>query len=243
MAVNRDKPDRWKADIEQSVDMYNDWFIRFAPEAYRTTRFQTTIDVRATLEATENLTDIDVELLRANPSILPTLRLARTAWVMAARPLLEAAANAGYEGNVAIPVYLGDALQLHYQTGDLFVGSDIGIEVEGDEFDKRLIFPIRLVEQADTFDRLMSDMADAIERGHDPLVALDDHGITDPGQRQTLATTIQRIANRAICQVAHGTMGRFGGEFRLQNGVGSGKTQTQYVLSGCVLCRVCRADG
>ena len=76
MAVNRDKPDRWKADIEQSVDMYNNWFIRFAPEAYRTTRFQTTIDVKATLEATENLTDIDVELLRANPSILPTLRMA-----------------------------------------------------------------------------------------------------------------------------------------------------------------------
>ena len=118
------------------------------------------------------------------------VRLARTAWVMAARPLLEAAANAGYEGNVAIPVYLGDALQLHYQTGDLFVGGDIGIEVEGDEFDKRLIFPIRLVEQADTFDRLMSDIADAIERSHDPLVTLDDHGITDPAQRQTLATTI-----------------------------------------------------
>ena len=76
MAVNRDKPDRWKADIEQSVDMYNNWFIRFAPEAYRTTRFQTTIDVKATLEATENLTDIDVELLRANPSVLPTLRMA-----------------------------------------------------------------------------------------------------------------------------------------------------------------------
>lgn len=118
------------------------------------------------------------------------VRLARTAWVMAARPLLEAATNAGYAGNVAIPVYLGDALQLHYQTGDLFVGGDIGIEVEGDEFDKRLIFPIRLVEQADTFDRLMSDIADAIERGHDPLVALDDHGITDPTQRQTLTTTI-----------------------------------------------------
>ena len=79
----------------------------------------------------------------------------------------------------------------------MFVGSDIGIEVEGDEFDKRLIFPIRLVEQADTFDRLMSDMADAIERGHDPLVALDDHGITDPDQRQTLATTI------AIMQELH----------------------------------------
>ncbi len=118
------------------------------------------------------------------------VRLARTAWIMAARPLIDAAAEAGYEGNVAIPVYLGDALQLHYQTGDLFISGDIGIEVEGDEFDKRLIFPIGLVEQADTFDLLMSDIADAIERGHDPLVALDDHGIADPTQRQTLATTI-----------------------------------------------------
>lgn len=27
MAVNRDRPDRWKADIARSVDMYNDWFI------------------------------------------------------------------------------------------------------------------------------------------------------------------------------------------------------------------------
>ena len=119
------------------------------------------------------------------------VRLARTAWIMAARPLIDAAAEAGYEGNLAIPVYLGDALQLHYQTGDLFISGDIGIEVEGDEFDKKLIFPIGLVEQADTFDLLMSDIADAIERGNDPLVALDDRGIVDPNQRQTLTTTIE----------------------------------------------------
>ena len=25
MAVNRDKPDRWKDDITRSVDMYNNW--------------------------------------------------------------------------------------------------------------------------------------------------------------------------------------------------------------------------
>lgn len=38
MAVNWDKPDRWKQDIAQSVDMYNDWFLRFAPKAYRKAR-------------------------------------------------------------------------------------------------------------------------------------------------------------------------------------------------------------
>ena len=65
MAVNRDNPDRWKADIAQSVDMYNDWFMRFAPEAYRTTRLQTTKDVEETLRATKNLTDIGVTILCA----------------------------------------------------------------------------------------------------------------------------------------------------------------------------------
>ena len=75
MAVNRDKPDRWNQDIAQSVDMYNDWFLEFAPETYRTTRVQTTEEVRETLEATNSLRDVGVTLLKANPTILPTLRM------------------------------------------------------------------------------------------------------------------------------------------------------------------------
>ena len=55
MAVNLDKPDRWKQDIARSMDMYNDWFLQFAPETYRVTRVQTTEEVRQTLEATNNL--------------------------------------------------------------------------------------------------------------------------------------------------------------------------------------------
>ena len=75
MAVNRDKPDQWKKDIAESVDMYNDWFVRFAPEAYRTTRVETTKDVETTLKATENMTDLGAALLKENPSALPTLRM------------------------------------------------------------------------------------------------------------------------------------------------------------------------
>ena len=41
-------------------------------------------------------------------------------------------------------------------------------------------------ERADTFDPLLSDVADAIERGADPHVALDDHAITDSYERETL---------------------------------------------------------
>lgn len=75
MAVNRDKPDRWKNDITTSVDMYNNWFVTFAPRAYRETRLQTSRDVEASLRVTGYLTDISVMLLRRHPDVLPTLRM------------------------------------------------------------------------------------------------------------------------------------------------------------------------
>ena len=75
MAINRDKPDLWKGDIARSVDMYNEWFMNFAPDAYRSTRVKTTEAVEKTLKATENLTDIRTAVLKENPSVLPTLRM------------------------------------------------------------------------------------------------------------------------------------------------------------------------
>lgn len=75
MPVNLDKPQQWKADIAQSVDMYNDWFMRFAPKAFRETRVQTTKDVEAALRDTDNLTNIRPTTLRRHPEILPTLRM------------------------------------------------------------------------------------------------------------------------------------------------------------------------
>ena len=75
MAVNRDKPDRWKVDVAMSVDMYNTWFIDFAPQAFRETRIEVTKDVAASLIATDNLKNLHLEILRQNPSILPALRM------------------------------------------------------------------------------------------------------------------------------------------------------------------------
>lgn len=75
MPINLDKPQQWKADIAKSVDMYNDWFMRFAPVAFRSTRVQTTKDVEAALKASNNLTNIKPSLLRQHPEILPTLRM------------------------------------------------------------------------------------------------------------------------------------------------------------------------
>ena len=76
MAVNSDKPSQWKSDIARSVDFYNNWFLRFAPQVYRNTRVETTKQVESAMKQTANLTNIAPITLRQNPSVLPILRMA-----------------------------------------------------------------------------------------------------------------------------------------------------------------------
>lgn len=76
MPINADKPHLWKADIERSIDFYNDWFIRFAPETYRTQRIITTEAVLTAFQKTGNLTRIVPEVLQEAPGLLPILRMA-----------------------------------------------------------------------------------------------------------------------------------------------------------------------
>src|SRR6266566_1053241 len=76
LSVNRDKPDRWKADIAQSVDLFNIWFMEFAPKAFRETRIKRTEQVESALGWTDNLTRITPDLLREHSDILPMLRMA-----------------------------------------------------------------------------------------------------------------------------------------------------------------------
>lgn len=75
MVINANKPDRWKADIAASVDFYNDWFMKFAPKAYRETRLASTKQVQTALKATCNLADITPKVLRENPDTLEMLRM------------------------------------------------------------------------------------------------------------------------------------------------------------------------
>ena len=75
MSVNRDKPDLWKKDILQSVDLYNSWFMEFAPKAFRETRITTANSVERALVDTNYLQDISVALLKNHPEVLPILRM------------------------------------------------------------------------------------------------------------------------------------------------------------------------
>lgn len=75
MSINRDKPDLWKNDILQSVDLYNSWFMEFAPRAFRETRVTTASSVERALIDTSYLRNISVELLKNHPEVLPILRM------------------------------------------------------------------------------------------------------------------------------------------------------------------------
>lgn len=73
--INADKTHLWKADVAASVDQFNQWFMQFAPRAFRATRLKTTEHVKAALLVTHDLRNLDAATLRANPSALPTLRM------------------------------------------------------------------------------------------------------------------------------------------------------------------------
>jgi hypothetical protein len=75
MAVNLDKPQHWKEDIALSVDLYNKWFLKFAPRTYREERGKATKDVEAMLGRTNRLRSLTPNELTENPSILFALRM------------------------------------------------------------------------------------------------------------------------------------------------------------------------
>ena len=125
------------------------------------------------------------------------VHLARAAWVLAAQPAIQAAVDTGFAASITVPIYLGDALQLRFRTGDMFAAHDVTLQVE-DEENTELVFPRRLVDRAEDFDALMGDIAEYIESGEDAHLALDDHHVSDPDERRTLEKTIaamQRLHN------------------------------------------------
>ncbi len=75
MPINADKPHLWKADTRASVDQFNRWFMKFAPKAYRDTRTKAIESVEKGLKLTNYLAIVTPGVIKANPSILPTLRM------------------------------------------------------------------------------------------------------------------------------------------------------------------------
>ncbi len=75
MPINADKPHLWKADTSASVDQFNQWFMNYAPKAYRDIRIKTVEHVEHGLKMTADLTIITTAVIKQYPRILPTLRM------------------------------------------------------------------------------------------------------------------------------------------------------------------------
>ena len=95
--------------------------------------------------------------------------LARAAWVLAAKPAI--AKSTG--DPISVPVYLGDSLQLRYESRDLFGAQNVTIRVQ-DEDEVELLFPKSIVNRAEIFDQFMIDVAHRIENGNDADSVLAD---------------------------------------------------------------------
>ena len=124
------------------------------------------------------------------------VHLARAAWTLAAKPAI----GAGAAGVVSAPIYLGDALQLRYRSDDMFAEHEVAIVVENDIAARNgealeLKFPRALVDDAQTFDGLITDIGDHIERGDDAELALADHRIPEEYRPMLLSTisTLQKL--------------------------------------------------
>ena len=61
------------------------------------------------------------------------VHLARSAWVLASRTVIQGAAQDGYTADITAPIYLGDALQLRFRTGDMFAEHEVIIPVEDEQ--------------------------------------------------------------------------------------------------------------
>ena len=73
--INADKVLQWKNDVACSVDLYNSWFIHYAPKAYRETRLKTTNTVIQSLEKLNYLRDITPTKLFSCPDAISILRM------------------------------------------------------------------------------------------------------------------------------------------------------------------------
>ena len=124
----------------------------------------------------ENVVGIDIHPV--------AVQLAKATWVMAAAKTISAArAEGGETGAVSAPIYLGDSMQLRYDTGTLTAGQYIELET-GETLPSRtgkVIFriPKELARQQADIDRLISEMAAAIDEGKDAEPVADNYQMSD----------------------------------------------------------------
>ena len=124
----------------------------------------------------ENVVGIDIHPV--------AVQLAKATWVMAAAKTIRAARKEDPDsGTVSAPIYLGDSMQLRYDTGTLAASQSIELETRetlpGQPGPITFSIPKELARQQTEIDQLISEMATAIDEEQDPERVPDSHQMSD----------------------------------------------------------------
>ena len=124
----------------------------------------------------ENVVGIDIHPV--------AVQLAKATWVMAAADTIrDARAEATDTGAVSAPIYLGDSMQLRYDTGTLSASQSIELETHETLPDHTapIIFsiPRELARRQADIDRLISEMATAIDEGRNAEHVADNYQMSN----------------------------------------------------------------
>ena len=112
------------------------------------------------------------------------VQLAKATWVMAAADTIRTArAEGGETGAVSAPIYLGDSMQLRYDTGTLSASQSIELETHETLPDHTapIIFsiPRELARRQADIDRLISAMATVIDEGRNAEHVADSYQMSN----------------------------------------------------------------
>ena len=136
------------------------------------------------------------------------VQLAKATWVMAAADTIRAARSEDAKtdrgtgagaGAVSAPIYLGDSMQLRYDTGTLAASQSIELETReilpGRAEPVTFSIPKELARQQADVDRLISEMAAAIDEGRDAGRVADAYAMSDDCRRsvRAMADTMQEL--------------------------------------------------
>ena len=128
------------------------------------------------------------------------VQLAKATWVMAAADTIrDARAEATGAGAVSAPIYLGDSMQLRYDTGTLSASQSIelktGETLPGQTEPITFSIPRELARQQSGIDQLISELATAIDEGRDTEHVADAYEMSDACRQsvKAVATAMQEL--------------------------------------------------
>ena len=151
------------------------------------------------LSATEKLQKLQEKVVGID--IHPVaVQLAKATWVMAAADTIRAAREEGTgTGAVSAPIYLGDSMQLRYDTGTLTASQSIELKTGETlpDHETPVIFsiPRELARHQADIDQLISELATAIDEGRDTEHVTDAYEMSDASRQsvQAVATAMKDL--------------------------------------------------